>query len=302
MAEDVPATAPAQAEPLAVQPPRTTHTADPLTTRTTQHTPSRRPTEHIRSPLREPPEPGSSRSFHADDAEQPRRRKLPAREHSPAPTRPILTHSLFFAVPPSPPGGGREHNVNHTDARRVSKRKQREGGDTSLSLGRVMELSPHRQSPLFLADSDEETSLAAANLRPPAFTGRKVSVRLDDDVMTETGLRNASPGPASSEFGDIDFDFEANDELLATLDKVEREYADGGSSVSHTATRTLTRTPASGTNSREQNGTESRPTQVVDLSIDNEEDEKENVPAHTRHVRRRVMRLVEEDDIIEISD
>lgn len=147
-----------------------------------------------------------------------------------------------------------------------------------------MKLSPHRQGPLFLPDSDEERP--GPSHKPPKFMGSKgkeVVVHLDDDVMVEDNapVRNASP---RSE--DFDFPFEWNGELLEKLDQVEQK-----------ACGTAPDRPADGSPPRAPSGDLS----VIEIDDDEEEgqEEKENVPVPTRHVRRRI---VDDDDIIELSD
>lgn len=317
--------APARAPPVHIPPP--VQRQPPLQYGVAQRrTPSPPPSgqrQPPRSPLQvieDPPEPraaGSSRTLYADDEEQPRRRKVPASRQSPspppAPRQPI--QSRYFAAPDiSGKGKGR-----------------------AVDLSRDFRLSPHRQRPVVVPDSDDEYTAPARKV--PTFRGNTappVVVHPDpeDDINGETG--NISPKSSS----DFDYEFDFNDaELHATLDKVEQEALASSDSATLVATsapsgsgnravslpttslkvtssrRTVVATGAQAPTtyravSRGRSGTPARTQATVHIGVvtvdDDDSDEKENIPAPTRHVRRRmdlpIASQVRPDDIIEISD
>ena len=99
----------------------------------------------IRSPLREisePPESGPSNSIHDDDEQQPRRRKVPARNRTPSPQPPPRsrsTHSRYFS------------DAGPSSSSSVDKGKQKAG-----DLARELIFSPHRNAPFVIGDTDDE--------------------------------------------------------------------------------------------------------------------------------------------------
>lgn len=220
----------------------------------------------VRSPLLpidDPPSPrpaaGPSDVNYDDDAEQPRRRKVPTRQRSPSPVPPprqALTSSRFFGESTS--------------------------GGSGKKLAQELKLSPHRQAPVLVPDSDEERP--GPSQKPPAFMGSKskeVVVHLDDDVMVEGNAPIRNPSPRSEDF---DFDFEWDGELLETLDNAEKKVY--GAVVDRPANESPSRAPSGDLS-------------IIEIDDDEEQEEKENVPVPTRHVRRRI---VDDDDIIELSD
>ncbi|KAI0951277.1 hypothetical protein AcW1_008360 [Taiwanofungus camphoratus] len=273
----------------------------------------------VRSPLRElsdPPSPlaaGPSRPSHDDDAGQPRRRKLPSRAgRSPSPTPPprtanrpgTQTHSRYFSP------GASSHGAYVRNP--------------SADLARERLFSPHRQPPVVVPDSDEDEfdtpSATLVSAKPPRGTAM-------------------STNAPSDEF-DFESDF-ADDSFLEQVDRMEREALGlnaGPTQVTQTtvATSTLVGTSASATQrtsvqssneaSGSGSGSRSGPSTAgssrigaaqgeggsaamdrVDLDViaidDSEEDDKENVPVPTRHVRRRIASLdAEADEVIILSD
>lgn len=226
-------------------------------------------TSKDRAPLQQIDEPespvaGPSNS-RADDEEQPRRRKVPARNPSPArEDGPVV--SRYFA-----------------SGSRAAKDKAKE-------LASELQLSPHRQPALFLPESDgEHDSVTKSPHRAPKANESKAP----DWRMTLAG------GDESSEY---DFDVGVDEgEMLAALDKVEKVQGQRGSSV--------TASSAAAPSSSSRIATSGRVVQDTDIiEIDDDEGEKENMPAPTRHVRRRtaIQRssqvVINDDDIIELSD
>ncbi|EKM58284.1 uncharacterized protein PHACADRAFT_193408 [Phanerochaete carnosa HHB-10118-sp] len=228
-----------------------------------------------RAPLQQIGEPklpvaGPSNS-HADDEEQPRRRKVPARSPSPArKDRPVV--SRYFAS-----GSG------------AAKDKAKE-------LASELQLSPHRQPALFLPESDEEHESVAKSSHPASKANKDT-----DWKVTLAG------GDDSSEY---DFDLGVDEgEMLAALDKVEKEQGRRGSSVTASSAAAPSSSSRIATSSGSRIATSGRAVQDTEIiEIDDDEGEKENVLAPTRHVRRRTafqrssQVVINDDDIIELSD
>lgn len=95
------------------------------------------------------PPMASSSSSRLDDAEQPRKRKVPARPPSPPRPAPGATSSRYFSSP----------------AKSSTNTK-----DKAKALANELQLPPHRQQPLFLLDSDDDMPVAGPS--GEAVTGR----------------------------------------------------------------------------------------------------------------------------------
>lgn len=217
------------------------------------------PAMYRRSPLQnidEPPEPGPSEN-HSGDAEQPRRRKVPA-QHGGADS----TTSRYFTAGSS---------------------------GKAKDLANAIRLPPHRQSAITTLDSDDDRAVVET-------FGQQEGSSTIDKGKGRTANADADDGK-SSEY-DFDFSFDEG-ELVATLDKVEKEHVERGSSV---ATPAVVQRTAGSSNSGGA-GTGDSDTIIID---DDEENDKENIPVPTRNVRRRVGQprpvLVIDDEVIELSD
>ena len=172
---------------------------------------------------------------------------------------------------------------------------------------------------------------------PPraAFASVSESGSNDDEDFftpaTSTGSKGKGKEKTDMSFGepgseDYPFDFELDDSFLEQISRVEHEAylrqgeANGkpavqppsapapqqvkaeprGQSMGRTlfnGASTAVGTRRSAASSR---AASAAPMEVIDISDDKVEDDKENVPAPTRHVRRRVAPVAE--DVIELSD
>ncbi|GJE88631.1 RecQ-mediated genome instability protein [Phanerochaete sordida] len=237
---------------------------------------ARPPPSGARSPLQQIDEPaapvaGPSHS-HLDDEDQPRRRKVPARPASPpAATASRPTVSRFFTSASASPAK-----------------------DKASALAGELQLSPHRQPPLFLPESDDERAAAAAQPGPSRAPQAKAKSSADGDwQMTLAG------GDDSSDY-DVDLDL-GLEEMVAAVERAEQEHGARASST----TVSSGALPSSGSRAAPVTRI---PQERSIIEIDDDEDEKENVPAPTRHVRRRTATqrasqvVINEDDIIELSD
>lgn len=205
-----------------------------------------------------------------------RRRKLPASSPSPpqaipsssiaAGKRPMVGTSRFFA------GLGQDNGKG--------KDKERE-----RDIGRELGLSPHRPSPLFVPDSDEERE------------SREMYMDMDMDMKREN--IDKMPLDRSGDVGSEDEywgNFADEEALLATLDVP--------SSSSVTASTNASRSRSAVDPATIQAGEEEvrahipEPTTVIYIS---DTDEKENVPVPTRRVKRRRIPAPDPDEIIELS-
>jgi len=266
--------------------------------------PGRPPFREISEPP-SPPVAGPSGTFHDDDEGQPRRRKVPNRaQRSPSPEPPPRTtdnagsRSRYFAS-----GSGSQSRTH----------------DPLDAITHERLFSPHRQPPIVIPDSDEEDELQNAPSNTLAISGK---------VRAISGTVIPSPRTHSSEFdfGDDNFEDAA---FLEEVSRVEREALAGGATTTQVTdtNATLVETtwgssstvlpslpsasrPASGSNSSLTSNTRAGGTATdrVDFGVitidDTEEDDKENVPVPTRHVRRRTARSVptSQQDVIELSD
>ncbi|KAI0342854.1 hypothetical protein BDW22DRAFT_1394854 [Trametopsis cervina] len=259
-----------------------------------------------RSPLQEvarPPEPsaaGPSHMLHSDDIELPRRRKLPTKPREPSP----------------------EASLHSSVQSRYFSAGNEKGKHRGVELSRELRLSPHRQGPVVVPDSEEDEP--SPPRKPPVFRGKDAPplvVHRDTDAAASGNTKVNADSSASS-----DFEFEFNDEFLSQLDKVEQEAIAAtattavagssrtrdASSVASTATLASSSRPAAVVSSRppQSRNPSAQPQPLVDLGIididDDEADEKENVPVPTRHVRRRLGHPIASqaapEEIIEISD
>jgi RecQ-mediated genome instability protein 1 len=175
---------------------------------------------------------------------------------------------------PSPPRPAQETTSRYFSFGKASSTaaKGKEG-----NLSSEVRLSPHRQQALFLPDSDEDMPSTESV-----------------DVPNRTSAANSS-----------DYDFDLDDvELVAALDKVEKQQSSHASSSSVSVSQSVAISSSSGGRAAVQTRID-----VGVITIDDEEEgEKENVPLPTRQVRRRVENgrvrtpNIVPEDIIELSD
>lgn len=280
----------------------------------------------IRSPLNElseppaPPIAGPSGTHHDDDEGQPRRRKVPSRtQRSPSPDPPPRTMRSQYFVSGSDSGtGSRSHTHN-----------------PSADIARERLFSPHRQPPVVVPDSDEEDLFAGA---PTNAVGKVGPSRKAGDT------EDSSPRMPSSDFDfafnwDDAFQEKEFIEQVERLENAERAKRGGTPQPTVTTSSSATiveltqgrpsaavtqrfTTSSNAHASSSSSGDRARSTtlgmssgpapsadrRTVDMGIididDSDEDDKENVPALTRHVRRRTARSVppSQEEVIELSD
>ncbi|CDO73719.1 hypothetical protein BN946_scf185015.g47 [Trametes cinnabarina] len=259
--------------------------------------------------LRAPPE-----REHNDDAGQPRRRKRPSRagrspSREPPPREAALQSSRYFSKDPSTSSNhhanGQANGFANGGIDEDVGRVRIDSGDANAmhDLKRAIGLSPPRAPPVEVPDSDDEAF----------FT---LGVRSASSKGKEKQRAELSFGEAGSE--DYPFDFDVDDSFLEQVSRAEKEaYSSqsNGKLQLHAPAATKTQVkpePRSQSASRALNGAKSRtgsvlssgrdvPMEVIDISDDEIEVDKENVPAPTRHVRRRVA-SVEQEEVIELSD
>ncbi|KAI9060652.1 hypothetical protein FKP32DRAFT_1042211 [Trametes sanguinea] len=333
--EPAPQPAPAEAPPPppapaapAVTPPRRVAAAEAPS----RGSPSRSALRDISPPAETLAEAGPSGSLrglaqeHDDDAGQPRRRKRPSRagrspSRDPPPRETIVQSSRYFSKPASTSSmaaaNGNPNGIANGSIDEDTGRVRIDTGDASAmhDLKRAIGLSPPRAPPPDVFNSDDEEFFTS---------GARTSSKGKDKQRAELSF-----GEAGSE--DYPFDFEMDDSFLEQVSRVEQEaYLHASSSQSngksqfHAAVAVGTQVkaePRSQSASRVLgNGAAARgtaksragsvlgngagrdvPMEVIDISDDEIEVDKENVPAPTRHVRRRVV-SVEPEDVIDLSD
>ncbi|KAK7690908.1 hypothetical protein QCA50_006011 [Cerrena zonata] len=284
------------------------------------------PQRAVRSPLREmtpPLDPGPSRVSHIDDEEQPRRRKVPARR-SPSPPIPAPTAS-----------GSRPTHSRFFHASTSSESTLR--GD-SADLADKLRLSPHREEPTLVNNSQE----SAAEWQVAGSSKAAVAASSSTIPQQQTNVnRNDDEEIPTDQSSDIDydaFDVGGGQSFYAEVDRAEQEALSQLASQASQqnepqAPRTApltqaesivfigmsqrppgTAPPRRGRNPNSHRDRDGGITATqrarIDLGIidiaDEEDGEKENVPVQSRHVRRRVeaptTQRARDDDVIEISD
>ncbi|OSD06568.1 hypothetical protein PYCCODRAFT_946958 [Trametes coccinea BRFM310] len=335
--EDEPAPRPAPAEPpapppAAVAPARTPPRAVAAAEARGVDSPPRSPLRDISPPPEALAEARPSSSLrepareHEDDAGQPRRRKRPSRagrspSRDPPPRDTMAQSSRYFSKPASTSSkaaaNGSSNGVANGRIDEDAGRVRIDTGDASAmhDLKRAIGLSPPRAPPVEVPDSDDEEFFTS---------GTRTSSNGKDKQRADLSF-----GEPGSE--DYPFDFEMDDSFLEQVSRVEQEaYLHGASSQSNgksqfhasiavgtqvkaeprsqSASKVLgngaaaTGTAKSRAGSVLGNGAgRDVPMEVIDISDDEIEVDKENVPAPTRHVRRRVA-SVEQEDVIDLSD
>jgi len=272
---------------------------------------------------------GPSGSYHDDDAGQPRRRKVPSRANrTPSPKPPARA-----ARAPAPPNTRSHYFANAGPG--VS--------NPSAALARERILSPNGRPPIFVPDSDEDEDenmdWQVAGAREPAVPAANGSssdfdmgdedyfndeaiLELADRVEREELAMQSQSQSANSRAGGSALPQTGSSErtVVATASTLRtavassgpfpgpssnpRSGSEGGSTTIRGSSSTRGRTGSSRPETQRSAGAEVIASEVITIE-DSDTDDKENIPAPTRHVRRRVNRpLPSQDpgDIIELSD
>ncbi|TFK87473.1 hypothetical protein K466DRAFT_111609 [Polyporus arcularius HHB13444] len=306
-----------------------------------------------------PPEPkaGPSNALpinaveHADDAGEPRRRRVPSRANrSPSRDPPprARDRSRYFSSPDDASVPSWSSAAPSNAGAKVTLRGP--GTEAAMNeFARTIGLSPPRPANIEIPDSEEEDLYATAPVRNPATStgGAKAGhAAKHDSKQTSKQKVPLFADSSSDEFGPDEFVI--NEEFLREINAAEQlAYQNGGGSSqsqsqtrvqapkqtqvkaevsSRAASATLAVAAASSTavasrstpgmgsraasratsvpgtsSSGSKSGTASVSMDVINISDDEDDIEKENVPIATRHVRRRVEPRAN-DDIIELSD
>ncbi|KAK0193838.1 hypothetical protein F5146DRAFT_977076 [Armillaria mellea] len=185
-------------------------------------------------------------------------------------------------VPPSPTLVER----NHTDQEEHSGRRETSQNPNNPSASFPSSSTTAVNSSFFSASSNipENKELHSSLHLSPVGTSRTIVIDSDEE-------ENAKPSrdvndDASSEFGGEDFPMD-DDEIWAALDAVEAEH---GSKTQSTQNASSSRGQSASTNDF---------TDIITIS-DDEDDDKENLPAPKRH--RNAKRTSTVQDVIELSD
>ncbi|KAJ6609219.1 hypothetical protein B0H10DRAFT_2226079 [Mycena sp. CBHHK59/15] len=216
------------------------------------------PLPDVRSPLREispPPSPTLpvESHHHSDDEDQPRRRRIPNNH----------------AVPP-PPSTASSSSTLVTSSYFLSSAVAHSAprpGDMGLVL------SPARVDPIEI-DSDSEDE-RAPRVRPAP---RPI-------IPLKGSRKKVTPPPPKNEPPSDDFDMddmEMDPEFLEELARAEAQHIAPAPGPSPVSTRTTTSTATTGRMQVDPDA------DVITIDDDEEMEDKENVPAPQRHVRRRV--------------
>ncbi|CCM01393.1 uncharacterized protein FIBRA_03444 [Fibroporia radiculosa] len=285
------------------------------------------PMQSVRSPLREldelVPVAGPSGISHVDDVGQPRKRKLPDRsQRSPSPNPPPRqtgrqeTQSRFFesqsrTVNPSA-GLANERllsphrqqaifvpNSDEEDGELWQLPGNRKRGDTSIGEGPSRRGTAATTSPKAASSElyyDDDDFLDDAFLAQVDRAEREALAPSDEEgIFTATSsIIPADPGTTQRTEG-------ASSQRIAAGPSLQSTYTSHGSagmSASGSAS-TVVADPSLRSSSRGR-AIGSRINLDVVTIEDSDEDDKENVPALTRHVRRRTAPT--QDDVIELSD
>ncbi|KAJ3714197.1 hypothetical protein C8R42DRAFT_252829 [Lentinula raphanica] len=247
------------------------------------------PASNGRTPLREispPPSPtlvGNGQS-HSDDEDQPRRRRIPSTSVSTTSTT-VVSSSLFNST------------VSDTTT------------SSAEAVRQAMPLSPAVREPTIIESDDEDENMTWETrykpIKPLPSRARDVSSSSKSSKKPSTPSNGKGKTPAMESDYEDDMFEELPSSFYDEIDKVE--LAVGMKSLS-TSTAGSSTTRGSSSVSAD-NGTAARSSQVITSQVitieDEDEDDKENVPVPTRHVRRRGGQptvISTSDDILELSD
>ncbi|KAJ3851578.1 hypothetical protein EV368DRAFT_42845 [Lentinula lateritia] len=245
-------------------------------------------TGNVRSPLREispPPSPtlvGSAHP-HSDDEDQPRRRRIPnasastASRGNPLPHNNAISSSLFKQTVP-----------NQIVSSSINAVRQ------------ALPLSPAVREPTVIGSDDEDENTTWVSRNRPI---RPIPARARSSTSSAKPP-SPSAGKGKEKATESDYDDDLFEELPSSFyDEIDKvELAVGMKSLS-TASVVSTSTGRGSTTDH------SASFSVVNSEVitvdDDDEDDKENVPAPTRHVRQRrgvPPIMLATDDILELSD
>jgi RecQ-mediated genome instability protein 1 len=251
---------------------------------------TRAPLQAITQPPVEP-----ERVHHSDDENQPRRRKVPKPNNT--------TTSAFFSV---------------GDASSLSSNPAQDA-----EVKRILALSPPREGPIIInSDSEDDlpspssliSSQRAAlgnnsnrNAKPRAGSPLKESSKIQTEE--EEDLFPPSEDSFWKELDEAEIARIENDALNGKFGSMRTPSQDPNlsmPSMSRAASSSEPRAQSAGP-SQPRAGSSSSGNHTVSSEVitieDDDEDDKENVPAPTRHVRRRTARQMSTDhEIIDISD
>lgn len=275
---------------------------------------------------------------HDDDMGQPRRRKRPSRVgRSPSPDPPpreaVLQRSQFFSKPASgaSASGLASASADADEDADVARVRVNSGDAGAMrSLARAIGLSPPRAPPADLPESDEDdnpfmspTANGASNgkgkQRAEVSFGEPGSEDYDfefdmDDSFLEQVDRAAQEallrGTTANSTANATANTSAANGRASSVQAPQTQTRVKPEPHSQSTTRTLFTTgmathrrggsvaagPASSSSGADA------PMDVIDISDDEMEGDKENVPVPTRHVRRRVAPEPPQEDVIELSD
>ncbi|KAJ3907915.1 hypothetical protein F5879DRAFT_986090 [Lentinula edodes] len=245
-------------------------------------------TGNVRSPLREispPPSPtlvGSAHP-HSDDEDQPRRRRIPNASASTAnrgntlPHNDVISSALFKETVPN----------------------QRASSSIN-AVRQALPLSPAVRGPIVIESDDEEENTTWESRNRPM---RPIPARARSSTSSAKPP-SPSAGKGKEKATESDYDDDMFEELPSSFyDEIDKvELAVGMKSLS-TASVVSTSTGRGSTTDHSASFSVVH-SEVITVE-DDDEDDKENVPAPTRHVRQRrgvPPIMVATDDILELSD
>ncbi|KAH7877187.1 uncharacterized protein C8R40DRAFT_62115 [Lentinula edodes] len=244
-------------------------------------------TGNVRSPLREispPPSPtlvGSAHP-HSDDEDQPRRRRIPNASASTA---------------------NRGNTLPHNDVISSALFKETVPNRASSSINAVRQalpLSPAVRGPIVIDSDDEDENTTWESRNRPM---RPIPARARSSTSSAKPP-SPSAGKGKEKATESDYDDDMFEELPSSFyDEIDKvELAVGMKSLS-TASVVSTSTGRGSTTDHSASFSVVH-SEVITVE-DDDEDDKENVPAPTRHVRQRrgvPPIMVATDDILELSD
>ncbi|KAJ3761019.1 hypothetical protein EV360DRAFT_80597 [Lentinula raphanica] len=259
------------------------------------------PASNGRTPLREispPPSPtlvGNGQS-HSDDEDQPRRRRIPSTSVSTTSTT-VVSSSLFNST------------VSDTTT------------SSAEAVRQAMPLSPAVREPTIIESDDEDENMTWGTrykpIKPLPLRARDVSSSSKSSKKPSTPSNGKGKTPAMESDYEDDMFEELPSSFYDEIDKVE--LAVGMKSLFTSTSGPSTSTTRGSSSISADNQAAARSSQVITSQVitsqvitsqvitieDEDEDDKENVPVPTRHVRRRGGQptvISTSDDILELSD
>ncbi|KAJ3893272.1 hypothetical protein GG344DRAFT_75154 [Lentinula edodes] len=246
-------------------------------------------TGNVRSPLREispPPSPtlvGSAHP-HSDDEDQPRRRRIPNASASAA--------SRVNSLP---------HNNNVISSSLFKETVPNQRASSSINAVRqALPLSPAVREPTVIESDDEDENATWESRNRPI---RPIPARARSSTSSAKPP-SPSAGKGKEKATESDYDDDMFEELPSSFyDEIDKvELAVGMKSLS---TASVVSTGTGRGSATDHSASFSVVHSEVITVEDDDEDDKENVPAPTRHVRQRrgvPPIMIATDDILELSD